>query len=195
MARLPISERRKQIAQMVMEQGYISVRALSDCFQVSTETIRKDLLDLEQKTIINKGHGDATISSTYQENPFDMKVYTHIESKAKIAEKAVGLIPEGGVVMVDSGSTNMQVAKLLNLKNGLVVVTNSLSAAQVLSGTSNQLLVIGGELRSNCLLYTSRGCSPPKRAKKAKNRFPNKDREAVLSIFRHRQRNDFRLSV
>lgn len=103
------------------------------------------------KNIINKGHGDATISSTYQENPFDMKVYTHIESKAKIAEKAVGLIPEGGVVMVDSGSTNMQVAKLLNLKNGLVVVTNSLSAAQVLSGTSNQLLVIGGELRSKSL--------------------------------------------
>ena len=64
MARLPISERRKQIAQMVMEQGYISVRDLSDCFQVSTETIRKDLLDLEQKNIINKGHGDATISST-----------------------------------------------------------------------------------------------------------------------------------
>lgn len=153
MARLPISERRKQIAQMVMEQGYISVRDLSDCFQVSTETIRKDLLDLEQKNIINKGHGDATISSTYQENPFDMKVYTHIESKAKIAEKAVGLIPEGGVVMVDSGSTNMQVAKLLNLKNGLVVVTNSLSAAQVLSGTSNQLLVIGGELRNKSLSF------------------------------------------
>ncbi len=54
MARLPISERRKQIAQMVMEQGYISVRDLSDCFQVSTETIRKDLLDLEQKILSTK---------------------------------------------------------------------------------------------------------------------------------------------
>ena len=70
--------------------GYISVRDLSDCFQVSTETIRKDLLDLEQKNIINKGHGDATISSTYQENPFDMKVYTHIESKAKMQKRRLG---------------------------------------------------------------------------------------------------------
>ena len=50
-------------------------------------------------------------------------------------------------------------------------------------------------LRADFSKSPHRGCSPPKRAKKAKNRFPNKDREAVLSIFRHRQRNDFRLSV
>ena len=51
-----------------------------------------------------------------------------------------------------------------------------------------------GLFRADFSKSPHRGCPTPKRAKKAKNRFPNKDREAVLSFFRHRQRNDFRWS-
>ena len=54
---------------------------------------------------------------------------------------------------------------------------------------------VSGLFRAGFSKSPHRGCPTPKRAKTAKNRFPNKDREAVLSFFRHRQRNDFRLSV
>lgn len=145
--KLSATRRRKQIVQIIMEKGHIEVRELADQFQVTTETIRKDLLELDKQNIVKKGHGDATISSTYQENTFNMKVHSHEDMKQRIARKAVALVPEEGVVMIDSGTTAMQVAKLLNLRTGLTIITNSLSAAQILANTKNQLLVIGGELR------------------------------------------------
>ncbi len=147
MAKLSAHKRRNEIVQLILEKGYIEVRELADQFQVTTETIRKDLLELDRQNIIKKGHGEATISSTYHENTFTMKVHANEEAKTKIARCATTLIPENGIVMLDSGSTVMQIAKLLNLYSGLTIITNSLSAAQALSNTKNQLLVIGGELR------------------------------------------------
>lgn len=153
MGKLSISERRNKIVRMVMENGSITVRDLSDQFCVTTETIRKDLLALEDQNIVKKGHGDATISSTYVENPFDIKRFSNIEAKARIAERATQMVPRGGIVFIDSGSTGMQVAKLLKLENGLTIITNSLSAAEALLGTTNQMLLTGGELREKSLSF------------------------------------------
>ncbi len=151
--KLSIGERQRQITRLIVEQGSVAVRELSQRFGVSTETIRKDLLALEKQKVISKGHGDATLSSTYLENPFHQKIDRNVEAKNRIAERAMEMIPEQGVVFLDSGSTMMYLAKLLNLKTGLVIVTNSLSSAQVLSNTENQLLVTGGELRSKSLSF------------------------------------------
>lgn len=148
MSKIQASRRKKAIVQLALEKKHIEVRELADQFGVTTETIRKDLLELDRQNILKKGHGEATLSSTYQENVFSMKVHANEELKARIAAHAVTMIPDNGVAMIDSGSTTVQVAKLLNAHTGLVVITNSLSVAQVLANTSNQLLVVGGELRT-----------------------------------------------
>lgn len=85
--------------------------------------------------------------SNYLEKYFDERVWENIDIKSKIAQKAVEMIPERGIVILDSGTTVLQIAKLLNLKSNLVIVTSSLIAAEALENTKNQLIVIGGELR------------------------------------------------
>ncbi|MCD2348356.1 MULTISPECIES: DeoR/GlpR family DNA-binding transcription regulator [Clostridium] len=109
-------------------------------------------LNIEKDNIINKIHC-ASISSNYLERHFDDKLLENIDKKFKIAEKAVKMIPEKGVVILDSGTTVLQIAKLLNLKSNLVIVTNSLIVAQALENTKNQLIVTGGELRKKSMSF------------------------------------------
>lgn len=146
-------ERRTKLAQLIMLKGSISVKELAIEFNVSTETIRKDLLSLEKDNIINKGHGGAMISSNYLESHFDSKLLKNADIKAKLAQKAVEMVPKKGVVILDSGTTVLQIAKLLNLKSDLVIVTTSLIVAQTLENTKNQLLVTGGQLRKKSMSF------------------------------------------
>lgn len=141
------AERRDEIARQVLRDGHVSARMLADEFQVSTETIRKDLLYLESRKIITKGHGAAVAPAVYQEQVFSRKTAVRASEKARIAQRAVSLVPEGGVVLIDVGSTAAKAAQLLNLRADLTVITNSLAAARALSDTKNHLLVLGGELR------------------------------------------------
>lgn len=144
-----ISERRNEIARRVVKDGHISVRVLANDFGVSTETIRKDLLYLEERNLIVKGHGDATLASVYQESPFYHKEQMQMAEKVRIAERAVSLVPESGVVILDSGTTVACTAPLLSLRSGLTIITDSLAAAQTLSGSDNHVLVVGGEVRES----------------------------------------------
>ncbi|BCZ48138.1 DeoR family transcriptional regulator [Clostridium gelidum] len=145
-------ERRTKLAKFIMLNGSISVKELAKEFNVSTETIRKDLISLEKDNIINKGHC-ATISSNYLEKYFDDKLLKNIDKKFNIARKAVEMIPEKGVVILDSGTTVLQIAKLLKFKSNLVIVTNSLVVAQALENSNNQLIVTGGELRKKSMSF------------------------------------------
>ncbi|GFZ33104.1 hypothetical protein CSC2_36300 [Clostridium zeae] len=91
--------------------------------------------------------------SDYLEKYFDDKLLVNIDKKFKIAQKAVEMIPEKGVVILDSGTTVLQIAKLLNLRSNLVIVTSSFIAAQILENTKNQLIVTGGELRRKSMSF------------------------------------------
>lgn len=93
------------------------------------------------------------ISSSYLERHFDEKLLDNVDKKFKIAKKAVEMIPDKGVVILDSGTTVLQIAKLLNSRNNLVIITSSLIVAQVLQNTKNKLIVTGGELREKSMSF------------------------------------------
>jgi len=145
-------ERRTKIAELIMLKGSISVKELAKEFNSSDETIRKDLILLKKDNIINR-NCCASISSNYLERHFDDKLLKNIDKKFKIAQKAVEMIPKNGVVILDSGTTVLQIAKLLNFKSDLVIVTSSLIVAQALENTKNQLIVTGGELRKKSMSF------------------------------------------
>lgn len=109
-------------------------------------------LNLHKNNIINKGSREL-ISANYLEHYFDDKLLKNIEIKSKLAQRAVQMIPEKAVVILDSGTTVLQIAKLLNLKSDLVIITSSLIVAQALENTKNQLLVTGGELREKSMSF------------------------------------------
>lgn len=146
-------ERKNKIIHHVVAHGQAKVNELAELLGVTTETIRKDLAYLQEKNILARGHGVVTPSSSYLENPFAVKEGEHSDAKVQIAQLAATLIPENGVVFLDSGTTVVQLAKLLNLRRDLTIVTNSMIAAQMLQNTGNQLLVTGGQLRQASFSY------------------------------------------
>lgn len=145
-------KRRSEIEQLIQTKGNMSIEELAYRFNVSIETIKKDLISLEKETIADKDCCDVLISS-YLERHFDDRLLENINKKFRIARKAIEMIPEKGVVILDSGTTALQIAKLLNFKNNLLIVTNSLIVAEILEGTKNQLIVIGGELRKKSMSF------------------------------------------
>lgn len=144
-------ERRNKLAQILVSEGKVRVGELADMFDVSTETIRKDLIFLEKEGIARKGHGGAIASGELVERPLSSRSLENIEMKLKIAQAALELIPTNGVIILDSGSTIFSIAKLLTIKKGFTVITNSFNVTQILSGTENTVYSLGGEIRGSSL--------------------------------------------
>ncbi|MCL2898419.1 DeoR/GlpR family DNA-binding transcription regulator [Brenneria tiliae] len=146
-------ERRNHLAEVLVTEGAVRVGVLAERFGVSTETIRKDLIELEKQGIVKKNHGRAVPASNYLEieRPFDKKSTENTETKNKLAQAALELIPEGGVVLLDTGCTVYSLARLLVLKKNLTIFTNSIGCAQVLAASDNDVYLLGGKLRSTSL--------------------------------------------
>lgn len=147
--------RRNKLAQILVSEGSVKVGKLAELFGVSTETIRKDLLYLESEGIARKSHGGAIAASEFLEleRPFVTKSLENIEVKTKIAQAAINLIPENGVVILDAGSTVFSIAKLLSLKKGITVITNSIVITQILSSTDTIVYSIGGRVRGRSMAF------------------------------------------
>ncbi len=151
MARQPTEERRYELAQIIVAEGQAKVGELARQFGVSTETIRKDLILLEEEGIAKKSHGRAIVSSDLIERPFIQKLSERIDEKIKIAKNAMEFIPKRGAIFIDSGSTALEVAKLLTLQSALTIFTNSISAMYVLAPTSNIVYLFGGKIRASSM--------------------------------------------
>lgn len=145
------AERRNKLAQILVSEGSVKVGELADMFSVSTETIRKDLNYLDKEGIAKKSHGGAIASSELLERPFSTKTLENVEAKTKIAQAALELIPNKGVIILDAGSTTYSIAKLLTIKKGITIITNSISITQILLGTDNTVYSLGGETRGSSM--------------------------------------------
>lgn len=126
-------ERRLKIAEIISKNKSITVSELSSIFNVSESTIRRDLKVLEEKSFIQRTHGGAILNSgTHYEPAFFEKEVLELESKKKIGKIAASMIEKGDTVILDGGTTTLEVAR--NLRNmKLTVVTNSLLIAMELS--------------------------------------------------------------
>lgn len=146
-------QRRHYLAEVLITEGSVRVGTLAERFSVSTETIRKDLIELEKQGIVKKNHGRAVPTSHFLEieQPFDKKNNENQKIKNKLAQAALALVPAGGVIVLDTGSTVYSLARLLALKKNLKIFTNSLNSAQILASSSNEVYLLGGKLRSTSM--------------------------------------------
>ncbi|EGT82198.1 XRE family transcriptional regulator [Haemophilus quentini] len=137
-------QRRHTIMQLLQEQGEVSVEQLVQLFDISEVTIRKDLSELETNDFLLRKYGGAILmpKEIIDENENDELT----KRKFVIAKAAAERIRDHNRIIVDSGSTTAALIKQLNLKQGLVVMTNSLSVATELRALENEptLLMTGG---------------------------------------------------
>jgi len=137
------------ILNKVDENGTISVKQLVEEIGVSESTIRRDLLEMDAKGILTRTHGGA-ISEKRQnfEQPYQKKESLNYDEKNRIGHSAARLIQDYDTVLLDSGTTNLEVARNITAKN-VTVVTNSIDIAYLISNNEQvDLVLLGGNLRS-----------------------------------------------
>ncbi|AKL94834.1 transcriptional regulator, DeoR family [Clostridium aceticum] len=145
-------ERKTRILEIVNENDRIEVSDLTQQLQVSESTIRRDLQDLEQAGLLKRTHGGAVkLENTSFEPTMDEKELVNIEEKMEIGKRAAAFILDNDTVILDAGTTTLQIAKNIEAKN-VTVLTNSILIALALSKNKDiKVVVTGGYIRGEIL--------------------------------------------
>ena len=148
------NERADQIRRLIESVRKVSVAELSDRFQASQVTIRKDLEILEREGYVLRTHGGAILAEdSHRTVPFSQKAIEQVEEKRRIAQRAVDLLGGARTVILDAGTTNLAIASLLRDRS-IHVITNSLAVANELSHqASGTLILLGGDWRRESQAY------------------------------------------
>lgn len=144
-------ERQQAIASLVMAKGRASVAELAQAYDVTTETVRRDLAVLDKAGIVRRVHGGAVPARALHlvEPGVGERDVTRAEHKDAIATAAAEFFPLGGAtVLLDAGTTTMRIAAHLPTDRELVVVTNSVPiAARLATMPTVSLQLLGGRVR------------------------------------------------
>lgn len=151
--RLMATERRQQIIQMVGEAGFVSVREISNLFQVSEVSARGDLNRLaEQGYLIRRRGGAIANANASLVTAFEQRARLNLEEKRRIGRAAARMVHAGETIIIDAGTTTMEMAKSLEDLAPLTVVTNALNVAiQVGTLPNARVLQVGGALNRDTI--------------------------------------------
>jgi DeoR family transcriptional regulator, aga operon transcriptional repressor len=151
------SARRQQIVAMIQDRGSVQVNGLASQFQVSTQTIRKDLLYLEGRGVATRCYGGAISSQavgTITETAVETKRTLRADEKERIGRAAAALVRPGDSIILDSGTTTVQIARFLPDHDDIVVITNDAAVlAELMVKTHLQIVLLGGGLRRKNMAF------------------------------------------
>ena len=126
-------QRQAAILEHLQKQGKCSVEDLAHYFDTTGTTIRKDLVLLENSGAVIRTYGGVVLNKDEADPPIDHKTLINTHQKALIAEAAVKIIHDGDSIILDAGSTVLQMIPLLSRFNNITVMTNSLHIVNALS--------------------------------------------------------------
>jgi len=146
-------ERKNEILAILQKEQRVLVAELSLRYNVTEETIRRDLEKLEKEGYVKKTYGGAVLNkNSTTDMPLKIREKTNRKEKQKIAQKVASLIEEGECIMLDSSSTSLLIAQELKKKKKLTVITNSVEVLIELSGCEGiKAISTGGILRDSSL--------------------------------------------
>ncbi len=146
-------ERRNRILEKLQEEKKVIVSELSQEFQVSEETIRRDLDKLDKDGLVVKSYGGAVLNeNTSLDMPFNIRKKNNPEGKQKIAKLVEELIEDGDHIILDASTTAVFIAKALKTRERLTVITNSIEVMVELSDVSDwNIISSGGTLKEGYL--------------------------------------------
>lgn len=150
------NQRKEKIIEMLKEDGSAKVAELARIFKVTEVTIRQDLEKLETEGLIIREHGGAYLKNVAdQVQSFSLANQENLDKKAIIAQKCLDFIEDGDTIILDSGSTTTEIAKLLRGHKNLTVITNALNIALLLGVEPNiEVIMTGGEFKPPTLSLT-----------------------------------------
>lgn len=146
-------ERKKKILEILDVEGTVKVNKLADLFEVSTETIRRYLDEMDREEKLKKVYGGAIKVSFHKDEPASTERETiHATEKLSIGKTASSLIQDHEVIAIDEGSTPLQMLKHLKNKKNLTIITCSIPALNLLMDYhynghfTGKIICLGGEV-------------------------------------------------
>jgi DNA-binding transcriptional ArsR family regulator len=144
--------RRDEILSRVQRHGYVSVKQLAEEYQVDSSTIRRDLDRMAAAGLVHRSHGGATMPGEPEETPYAVKVGKNVAQKRAIARAVAALVPDGASILMDSGSTTLEIPTKVTSGSSRSSVTSTLtvsgsekqSTATTTSGLSDAWVPLAG---------------------------------------------------
>ena len=148
-------ERRNLILEKLQAEKRVVVSELSQLYEVSEETIRRDLDKLEKEGLATKSYGGAVINEDVSiDLPFNIRKNQNVSGKQQMADIAASLVQEGDHIFLDASTTAVFIAKALKEKERLTVITNSMEILLELSDVSGwNIISTGGVMKEGYLAF------------------------------------------
>lgn len=145
-----LQPRQIDIMDVAKTEGRVDVEGLAARFQVTPQTIRRDLNELCELEMLHRVHGGAIYPSNTVNVAYPSRRHLATDGKRQIAEAVAALVPNNCSLILNIGTTTEQVAMALRNHDGLMVVTNNLNVAFTLSDAPGiEVVVTGGMVRKS----------------------------------------------
>lgn len=146
---MSLNRRQKEIVELANADGFVAIDALAKRFQVTTQTIRRDINALCDMSLLRRYHGGAGAPTTAENLPYDRRQKMAQGEKQQIAALVAEQIPNKASLFIDIGTTCEEIARALMDHQALRIVTNNLHVAQLMSYRSDfEVIITGGVVRS-----------------------------------------------
>ncbi len=143
-----LNHRQHEILTLVRQRGFAAIEALSQHFNVTTQTIRRDINELCRRGLLRRYHGGAGLPSSVQNLAYSARQVMSQEEKRRIAELVASHIPDQASLFITLGTTTEEIAKALKHRRGLRVITNNLHVATLMADYEDcEVMLTGGKLR------------------------------------------------
>ncbi|MDP6566130.1 MAG: DeoR family transcriptional regulator [Alphaproteobacteria bacterium] len=140
--------REAKILELVQRHGFVTIDALAREFEVTPQTVRRDINHLAQQSQVRRYHGGAGLPSSVENLSYSTRKILNHAGKQRIAQLLARHIPNDASVFINIGTTNEEVARALLDHSGLRVITNNLNVANILAGqTGFEVIIAGGLVR------------------------------------------------
>ena len=139
------TKRLQEIVDLLDQKGYVKAKELSQKYQVSMETIRKDLTFLEEKGVVKKEYGGATLASLGTEKNIEFREKQKYDEKKEIARCISSILITHNSMIIDSGSTCQSCCSYINLMPSKDIFTVSIGAFEQLDGNLHNVFLTPGK--------------------------------------------------
>jgi len=141
-----VKKRQEKILATVREKGFATIEALAKTFQVTPQTIRRDINMLTREGLLHRYHGGAGLESSTENLAYSDRKILCRQEKCRIAAMVAAHIPDHASLFINIGTTTEEVARALHSHQRLRVITNNLNVAGILAGYDNVEAIIAGGL-------------------------------------------------
>ncbi|HXH02249.1 MAG TPA: DeoR/GlpR family transcriptional regulator [Candidatus Competibacteraceae bacterium] len=146
---MSLNRRQQEVLNLVRAQGFVSIDVLAEHFQVTPQTIRRDVNALCEHGLLRRYHGGAGLPSSVENIAYKDRKILYQEEKQRIAATVARHIPDQASLFINLGTTTEAVAKALCDHRGLRVITNNLNVAALLSANPDfEVIIAGGVVRA-----------------------------------------------